>query len=307
MIKGSLYHISINISNPSISIPFYKDFLSYLDYKIIVEGYDYIGFTNGKSDFWFIGVESAYLPVGFDRHNIGLNHLAFILDSKEEVDEFNQKFLAFKKIKPLYDSPKLWSEYYKDYYAVFFEDPDGIKLEVVYRSFEEKKRERIAFIDGQNLHLGTKDEGWKVDLRKFRVYLNDKYKIDTAYYFLGHRLEEQVSLYKNLDKAGFITIFKEHDLTMISKKKGNVDGDIIFEIMKNIFDNPHFHKAVIVSGDGDYKKIINYLIKKDKFEKILFPNSKYASSLFFYLKAKSFDYLKNVKSNIQMSVNEKGS
>lgn len=153
------------------------------------------------------------------------------------------------------------------------------------------KENNIAFIDGQNLHLGTKEEGWKVDVTKFRVYLKEKYKVKEAYYFLGYVSEEQEELYNKLQKAGFIIIFKEHHFSSVGKKKGNVDSDIIFEMMKNLIDRNDFQKIVLVSGDGDYKKVVDYLIKKDKFEKILFPNRKFASSLYKKLTVKYFDYL----------------
>jgi hypothetical protein len=48
----------------------------------------------------------------------------------------------------------------------------------------------LAFIDGQNLHLGTKESGWKVDFVKFRIYLKDKYKVEEAYYFMGYNYNE---------------------------------------------------------------------------------------------------------------------
>jgi uncharacterized LabA/DUF88 family protein len=112
----------------------------------------------------------------------------------------------------------------------------------------------LAFIDGQNLHLGTKEEGWKIDLVKFRIYLKEKYHVTEAYYFLGYVSESQQDLYNNLQKAGFIVSFKEHNPAMSGKKKGNVDTDIVFEIMKNVIENPSFHKIILVSGDGDYKK-----------------------------------------------------
>lgn len=141
-LKGNLYHIQINISNPLISIPFYKEMFSYLDYKIIEQGEDYIGFSNGINDFWFITTESKYVINKFHRKNVGLNHISFVLDSKEKVDEFNEKFIKKNNINTLYDSPKSFPNYSKDYYAVFFEDPDRIKIEIAYRSFNslEKKR-----------------------------------------------------------------------------------------------------------------------------------------------------------------------
>ncbi len=157
----------------------------------------------------------------------------------------------------------------------------------------------LAFIDGQNLHLGTKEGGWSVDYKKLRVYLTDKYHVLEAYYFFGYVDEEQQELYNNLQKAGFIVSFKEHNPAMLGQKKGNVDTDIVFEIMKNLIENMKFSKVIIVSGDGDYKKVIDYLIKGDRFEKILFPNTKFASSLYKKLGAERFDYLDNVKSYIQ--------
>ncbi len=165
----------------------------------------------------------------------------------------------------------------------------------------------LAFIDGQNLHLGTKEGGWKVDFVKFRIYLKDKYKVEEAYYFMGYNYNEQNDLYNNIRNAGFTLIFREHGQDLLTKKKGNVDSDIIFEIMKNLIDNNSFNKIIIISGDGDYKRIIDYLINKDRFHKMLFPNKKYASSLYFYLKSKSFDYLENIRSYIERPRNEKGS
>ncbi|ETB63552.1 TPA: NYN domain-containing protein [Candidatus Nomurabacteria bacterium] len=154
----------------------------------------------------------------------------------------------------------------------------------------EKDINNIAFIDGQNLYLGTKQDGWSVDLTKLRIYLKDKYKIKDAYYFLGYLNEENNELYKQIQKSGFIVVFKEHNEYALTKKKGNVDTDIVFEIMKSMIDN-NFNKIVLVSGDGDYKKVVDYLIEKDRFEKILFPNIKFASSLYKKLGNNFFTHL----------------
>lgn len=169
------------------------------------------------------------------------------------------------------------------------------------------KESNIAFIDGQNLHLGTTQDNWKVDLKKLRIYLKDKYHIAEAYYFLGYVSEAEQDLYNNLQKSGFIVLFKEHNPTLKSTKKGNVDTDIVFEIMKNLIDNANFNKIVLISGDGDYKKLVDYLIKKDRFKKILFPNRKFASSLYKHFGAEFFDYLYNVKTYMEWHKKEKGS
>ena len=67
---------------------------------------------------------------------------------------------------------------------------------------------------------------------------------------------------------------------MMGKKKGNIDTDLVFEIMKSFIDEKDMDGVVLVSGDGDYKKVVDYLIEKNKFKKILFPNKKFASSLY---------------------------
>ncbi len=67
---------------------------------------------------------------------------------------------------------------------------------------------------------------------------------------------------------------------MIGKKKGNVDTDIVFHIMEKIAEKEKFDKVVLVSGDGDYYKMVRYLVGKDKFKKLLAPNRKSMSSLY---------------------------
>ena len=68
----------------------------------------------------------------YHRKNVGVNHLAFGVSKKEDVDKFYQEFLIPHGIKPLYNTPKRFPEYTEQYYAIFFEDPDRIKLEVVF-------------------------------------------------------------------------------------------------------------------------------------------------------------------------------
>ncbi len=128
--KAFLYHIHLNVSDAKLSLPFYKDFFTYLEYKIIDESPEHIGVSNGSTDFWIIETDKARKD-RFHRKNTGINHLAFRLDSREKVDRFVNEFLKPKGISTLYDTPKVFPEYGGEYYAVFFEDPDRIKLEVV--------------------------------------------------------------------------------------------------------------------------------------------------------------------------------
>ena len=177
---------------------------------------------------------------------------------------------------------------------------DGSRTIGVCYNYSMKRKSNLAFIDGQNLYLGTMQNGWAIDYKKFRTYLKDKYGVEEAYYFLGFISEEQRELYNSLQKAGFIVCFREHSEAMKAAKKGNVDTDIVFEAMKSLIENDEFGKILLVSGDGDYKKLVDYLIKKKRFERILFPNKQFASSLYGRFEPKLFDYLENpgVKSKI---------
>ncbi len=139
------------------------------------------------------------------------------------------------------------------------------------------KENNIAFIDGQNLHLWVNSENWNIDFTRFRVYLKDKFQVNEAYFFLGFLNDDHQTLYRNLQKSGFILEFREHNSQMLGKKKWNVDVDIVFEVMRRILEEKDFDKIILVSRDGDYIKMIKYLIEKDHLKKILFPNSKFSS------------------------------
>lgn len=152
----------------------------------------------------------------------------------------------------------------------------------------------LAFIDGQNLHMGTakRERGaWRIDLTRFRTYLKDKYRVETAYYFLGVVNEEYQDLYEEIQQAGFVLLFREHSTVMEGKKKGNVDSDIIFNIMKRLYRHEPFDRIVLVSGDGDYKLLVDFLIEEQKLGKILFPEKRKASSLYTKLGSEYFDAL----------------
>ncbi len=166
-----------------------------------------------------------------------------------------------------------------------------------------KNESNVAYIDGQNLRMGTttSNPSWKVDLFRFRKYLQEKYKVDEAYYYLGVVSDSHTLLYNDIQKAGFILVFREHNPAMASIKKGNVDTDIVFDIMKYLYDNHTKSKVFVVSADGDYYKLVQFLLDKKRLGKVLFPARKKRSSLYRKLEPKYFDYLDSsgVKSKIE--------
>jgi len=163
------------------------------------------------------------------------------------------------------------------------------------------QEKNYAYIDWQNLFLWIKsdNENWIIDYKKFRIYLKDKYKVEKAFYFLWYSKEENKSMYKDLEDAGFIIIFKEQKIDSVSKKKWNIDSDLIFHVMKEIIINKNFDKIVLVSWDWDFKILVNFLIEQNKFKKILFPSKKFTSSLYKSLSIKYKSYIIDAKKKIE--------
>jgi len=149
---------------------------------------------------------------------------------------------------------------------------------------KKKKREIIyAFIDSQNLNLGVRSQGWKLDFGKFRQYLITKYQVSKTFLFLGY-VQGNQALYTYLQSVGYICIFKPTLELKKNKKikiKGNVDAELVLHAM---IEYPKYDKAIIVSGDGDFYCLIEYLEKKGKLLKIFAPNKKYSSLLRKYAK-----------------------
>lgn len=138
------------------------------------------------------------------------------------------------------------------------------------------KENNYAFIDSQNLNLGIQELGWKLDFKKFRIYLKDKYKATKAYIFIGYIPQNQ-DLYTFLQKSGYILIFKPTLILPEGKPKGNVDAELVLHAM---IEFPNFDKAVIVTSDGDFYCLVDYFIKKNKLLKLIIPNRyKYSSLL----------------------------
>ncbi|MFH1508865.1 MAG: NYN domain-containing protein [bacterium] len=147
----------------------------------------------------------------------------------------------------------------------------------------DKKERNYAFIDSQNLNLGVKSQGWSLDFHRFRVFLQNKYNIQKAYLFIGFVSGNQM-LYSDLQEAGFICVFKptlEIKENGRVKIKGNVDAELVLHSM---IEYPNYKKAIIVSGDGDFYCLIEYLDKNNKLRKIIVPNARYSSLIRKYSK-----------------------
>ena len=150
-----------------------------------------------------------------------------------------------------------------------------------------KKPEKIyAFIDSQNLNVSVQKYGWKMNWKKFRQFLADRYNVDKAYMFIGY-VPEHEDIYEKMHAAGYAVVLKPtYDMSRPrpedksekpeDKKpvKGNVDADMVLWAMKEM---KNYDKAVIVSGDGDFFGLVEYLHQEDRLLKILTPTGQYSS------------------------------
>ncbi|NJL23549.1 MAG: bleomycin resistance protein [Leptolyngbyaceae cyanobacterium SM1_3_5] len=127
---GTLNHLAITVSDRTRSEPFYDAILTWM-------GYEQVERTEDFTLWWLAGAGAIEIVQGdrecqnpqHDRYSPGLHHVALNADSREQVDTFHQKLMELGAT--ILDAPAEYS-YSPGYYAVFFADPDGIKLELVH-------------------------------------------------------------------------------------------------------------------------------------------------------------------------------
>jgi catechol 2,3-dioxygenase-like lactoylglutathione lyase family enzyme len=130
-------HISVRVKNYEKSKAFYSKLFTHLGFEISDDYGSTIGWTNGHTRYWIAEAEGRK---SYKIGDVGLHHYAFELRSRKDVDAL-QAFLE-KEGVTIVDPA---DEYYEDYYAVFFLDPDGFKLEgMKYGELTAKKKSRRA-------------------------------------------------------------------------------------------------------------------------------------------------------------------
>lgn len=154
-----------------------------------------------------------------------------------------------------------------------------------------KKSRVYAFIDSQNLNVSVQRNGWKMDWKKFRLFLSETLGVTEAFMFIGY-VPEYESLYEQMHNAGYMVVLKptfdmtrprqEFDEDKTGKHsdeekkpvKGNIDADLVLWAMKEM---KNYDKAIIVSGDGDFYTLVEYLHEEGKLLKLLTPGSHYSN------------------------------
>ncbi len=159
----------------------------------------------------------------------------------------------------------------------------------------QKTERNYAFIDSQNLNLGIKSLGWKLDYRKFRVYLKEKYSVVTAYLFIGYIGENQ-GLYSFLQKVGYVLVFKPVLLYKDGKVKGNVDAELVLQAM---IDYEDFDQAIVVTSDGDFYCLVKYLYEKKKLQTVMSSHVKTCSVLLKRSAREKMVFMDNLRAKLE--------
>src|SRR5256886_5138273 len=126
MKDGSLEHLDIYVSDLARSGEFWGAFLTELGYREFAKSPTGWSWTNDESTVFLLQAEPEYLDPPYHRKRVGLNHLAFGVSDPKQVDAMASR-LKERDIPLLYGGPRTG----RTTYAVFFEDPDRIKIEVV--------------------------------------------------------------------------------------------------------------------------------------------------------------------------------
>ena len=158
-----------------------------------------------------------------------------------------------------------------------------------------KKEKNYAFIDSQNLNLGIQSLGWKLDYKKFRIYLKEKYSVSVAYLFIGYIPSNQ-DLYSFLQEVGYILIFKPTLPNRNGEVKGNIDADLVLQAM---LDYKKYNKAIIVSSDGDFYSLVKYLYKQNKLKFVMSPYVKTCSVLLKKTAKEKIIFMDNLRKKLE--------
>ena len=132
-------HLVLSVGDFARSKEFYDKLLRFLGFKLKHEYADMAGWSNGKTLFWIAAADAQGRKHKYRKGDIGFHHYAFELSSRKEVDDLGA-FLEKNEMTVL-DPP---GEYYdENYYAVYFADPDGMKLEAMIWAPPKKKAQAL--------------------------------------------------------------------------------------------------------------------------------------------------------------------
>lgn len=129
MKKHGAYHLIISVTNGKVSKRFYDKLFKELKWKTVYEDPDAAGYSDGDFTLWVVPAENKKTKQ-HDFKSVGFHHFSVRVPQRKDVDKMYE-WCRQNKVKVV-DVPAHYPQYNKNYYAVFFLDPDGMKLEVTY-------------------------------------------------------------------------------------------------------------------------------------------------------------------------------
>ncbi len=136
----------------------------------------------------------------------------------------------------------------------------------------QKELKNVAYIDNTNLHKGCEAEGFNIDYAKFRTYLKERLGVGVAYIFIGY-VPGNEERYKKFQERGYTLIFKPTLPDGSGKIKGNCDAELVLQATRDYYEG-NFDKMIVVSSDGDFGCLIQFLQEKRKLDYVLSPRNK---------------------------------
>ncbi len=133
-----------------------------------------------------------------------------------------------------------------------------------------------VYIDGNNLYRGAKELGFEVDYKKFRNWLRQKYRTSHVYLFIG-LVPDRVKFYEHLQECGFILVFKQ-TVSVGGAVKGNCDAELVLKTTSDFYTKA-FDKCFLVTGDGDFGCLVEFLDENLVLGGVLAPDEKKCSIL----------------------------
>jgi len=133
------------------------------------------------------------------------------------------------------------------------------------------------YIDSANLHKGAKELFINLDYKKFHRWLQQKYRPDSIYLFIGY-IPRKSSMYEKLTEYGYTLIFKETTTDPHGRVKGNCDAELVLQATSDFYTNLS-DSYILITGDGDFRCLVDFLHKNKCSVLILAPNVHKCSKL----------------------------
>ena len=132
------------------------------------------------------------------------------------------------------------------------------------------------YVDGNNFYRSAKELGFELDYKKFRGWLRQKYNPVNVYLFIG-LVPERTKFYEHLQECGFILVFKQ-TISVGGFIKGNCDAELVLKTVSDFYTKS-FSKCILITGDGDFGCLVEFLKENKAIETILSPDENKCSIL----------------------------